>query len=137
MKSDHPVFIAEGNEALLDGLAAIISQEPGYRVAGTASTGHDLVHKASICTPEVFLLDIDLPLFNALQESKAIMSINSSLKVVILSNDCENSLVKRLLACGIKGCLRKTCDANELFFALKQVIGGKAYFSGIKTGDSS
>ena len=41
----------------------------------------------------------------------------------------ERSLIKRMKLLGIKGYLIKTCDSDELIFAINKVLKGSTYFS--------
>lgn len=130
MQDIHSIFIADSNEVLLDGLTTVVSQESTLRVIGTARNGKELLDKAARCSPEVYLVDFDLPDHNGIQISQALLRQKKTSRVILLTDNWENSLIKRIMASGVKGCLHKTCDADELIFAIHRVLDGKHYFSG-------
>lgn len=136
MANIHPIFIAESNEIILDGLTTILSLEPDLRIVGTARNDMELVEKSLSCSPEVFLLDYDLLFRNGSQLSKKMKIRASDAKIIMLTDHWEKSLIKRMMADGVMGCLRKTCDANELIFAINQVVNGKSYFSEFSIDDA-
>jgi two-component system, NarL family, response regulator DegU len=130
LHSTHSIFIADHNEALLDGLTKIISQEPAFKVVCTARNGMELMDKAARCAPEIFLVDFDLPQLNGLQVSQYLKNHRNPARIIMLTDHWESSLIKRIIALGVMGCLLKTCDADELIFAIHQVLAGKPYYPG-------
>ncbi|MBE0661403.1 MAG: response regulator transcription factor [Bacteroidales bacterium] len=130
MQGTHSIFIADHNAALLDGLANIISQEPAFKVIGTARSVKELMDKAACSAPEIFLVDSDLPQLNGDQISPYFLRRKKPVKIIMLTDHWEKSLIKRIIALGVMGCLLKTCDADELIFAIHQVLAGKTYYPG-------
>lgn len=126
----HTIFIADHNQELLDGLTNIIRQEPAFRVVGTALSVKELMDKVACRAPEIFLVDSDLPELNGLHISQYFTSSKYQAKMIMLTDHWENSLIKRIIALGVMGCLLKTCDADELILAIHQVLAGKAYYPG-------
>jgi len=130
MAGIHPIFIADSNQLLLDGLSSILSLEPTLQVIGTASHARELAEKTMRCSPEIILVDYDLYQMNVFQSGKQLVTREKNPCLIILTDHWENSLIRRIKAAGAMGCLRKTCDANELIYAIQQVLDGKSYFSG-------
>jgi two-component system, NarL family, response regulator DesR len=126
----HTIFIADHNQELLDGLTNIIRQEPVFRVVGTAMSVNELMDNAACRAPEIFLVDSDLPGLNDLHIAQYFLSRKYLAKMIMLTDHWENSLIKRLIAMGVMGCLLKTCDADELILAIHQVLAGKTYYPG-------
>lgn len=135
MKHTYPIFIADENEALLDGLVSIISQEQAFEVIGTARSRKELEAKALACSSNVFLLDMDLAYPDESGLPECISERTDGSKIIILTEHWEHSLIKRIMASGVKGCLRKSCDAIELIYAIHSVVGGKSYISGFHNAD--
>jgi len=130
LKEIYSIFVADSNPALLEGLVSIINQEPTFEVVGTASSKSELEAKVIASSASLFILDIDLAGMNGLAyPENAANQINVS-KTILLTEHWEHSLIKRIMASGVKGCLRKTCDASELIYAMNRVLDGNPYFSG-------
>lgn len=130
MNNIYSIFIADSNVALLEGLVSIISQEPAFEVAGTACSKAGLSMKASAPVPDLLLLDIDLTdsIDRGLPEN--LTGLMKAPKIILLTSHWENSLIKRILASGVMGCLKKSCDSAELIYAMNRVLEGHLYFSG-------
>lgn len=130
MKEIYSIFVADSSTALLEGLVSIINQEPTFEVVGTACSKSELEAKVYACTASLFLLDIDLAGKNGLDyPENGVNQIDAS-KTILLTDHWEHSLIKRIMASGVMGCLKKSCDANELIYAMNKVLEGNPYFSG-------
>lgn len=126
MKEIYSIFIADSNLALLEGLVSIINQEPTFEVVGTACNTAGLSIKAQSPLPDLILLDVDMTDLTG----SGLNGLIEESKIVLLTEHWEQSLIKRIMAKGVMGCLRKSCDAGELIYAMNTVLEGKPYFSG-------
>jgi DNA-binding NarL/FixJ family response regulator len=131
MKSTNKfaILLADDHEIMLDGLSAIINAEPTLQVIDVARNGSELVAKYEQLLADLCIVDLDMPVMNGLQASELLIKKHEDIKIIILTMHKENSILKRLKAMGIKGYVLKTCDSDELLFAIKQVLKGKTYFS--------
>lgn len=130
MKEIYSIFIADSNVALLEGLVSIISQEPTFEVVGTASNKSELSLKAPDPLPDLLLLDVDLTDLIGRGLPKDLNRLMEESKIILITEHWENSLIKRIKASGVMGCLKKSCDATELIYAMNRVLEGNPYFSG-------
>ena len=55
------LFIADDHHALQEGVRAIIEQQPGWKVCGTAATGREAVESARKLSPDIVVLDLVMP----------------------------------------------------------------------------
>jgi DNA-binding NarL/FixJ family response regulator len=129
VQSIHPVIIADTNKVLLDGLAIILGRDPAFRVVGTARNAKELLENAMHGQSIVYLIDYEMYQIEDLRILLLSGKVENGSGIIILTDHWEPSLVKRIMAAGVSGCLPKTCDANELMFAIHQVLTGKIYFS--------
>jgi len=132
LKEVFSIFIADTNVALLEGLVSIINQEPTFEVVGTASDKTGLTMKMPAPFPDLILLDVDITdlIGRRLPENQSRL-IEAS-KIILLTDHWEHSLFKRMKALGVMGCLKKSCDAAELIYAMNRVLEGNPYFSGFQ-----
>jgi DNA-binding NarL/FixJ family response regulator len=123
------VLLADDHEIMLDGLSAIINAEPTLQVIDVARNGSELVVKYEQLKPEICIVDLDMPIMNGLQASELLLKKYEGIKIIILTMHKENSIIKRIKCMGVKGYVLKTCDSDELLFAIKHVLKGKTYYS--------
>lgn len=135
MKSTCSILIADDHEVMLDGLKAIIQMQADLTVAGTASNGNELLIKAAQLKPDIFIIDLDMPVMDGIEASIKLLAAQADAKIIILTMHGESSLIKKLKAIGVKGYLNKTCDSDELVFAIRQVLKGKTFFADTATSE--
>jgi len=70
------IAIANNNTAATDILLAVVSSQPGYKIAWTASNGAEAVRNAAHDKPDLILMDLDLPVMGELQAIQVIMKEN-------------------------------------------------------------
>jgi YesN/AraC family two-component response regulator len=58
------VLVADDQDLIRAGLAALIDAAPDLRVVGQAASGQDAVRKAAELCPDVVLMDIRMPGLN-------------------------------------------------------------------------
>ncbi len=129
MKNSFSILIADDHEVMLDGLKAIINMQADLKVVGTASNGNELLVKNAETKPDLYLLDLDMPVMNGIETAKQLLSLRPDALIIILTMHKEASLIKKLKAIGVKGYVNKTADSDELIFAIRQVIKGKTFFA--------
>ena len=128
MDSSIRLLLADDHALVLNGLIAMLSQEPGFVIVATARDGSEAIEKLSQLGADIALLDIDMPEMTGLEATRLICKNFKDTKVVLLSMHAEPSLVRNAIDAGADGYVLKTADLEELTFALKQVAKGKPYF---------
>ena len=140
------ILLADDHTLVLNGLLAMLSQEPDFCIVGTARNGQEALDQLLETPADIALLDIDMPVMTGLEAARRISQNFKNTKVILLSMHAEPSLVKNAIESGANGYLLKTTDLEELQFALRQVAKGKSYFdsalliaqkSGLKLEESS
>lgn len=130
MEKKYNIILADDHEVVLDGLTAIINAEDNLRVVAAVRNGSDLVAKAPALQPDLCIIDLDMPEMNGLQASEILLKQRSDLKIIILTMHNEGSIIRKAKDLGIKGYLTKTCDSEELIFAIKKILKGQTYYTG-------
>ena len=135
--NEYKIILADDHEVLLDGLVAIINAEDNLRVAGTARNGNDLLNKVRLHQPDLCIVDLDMPVMNGLDASGLILKQYEDIRIIILTMHKESSLLKKIKDAGIHGYLLKTCDSEELIFAVNKVLKGQRYYTGLLFSEPS
>ena len=94
-----------------------------------AGDGREVVEKAERLKPDVVLMDMSLPVLNALEATRLIKKRSSRIKVLVLTLAPDEQDALRLLQAGASGCLLKEADADELTTAIQSVYRGSSYLS--------
>jgi len=123
------IIIVDDHLIFRQGLKSILSSQNVANVIGEASNGIDFIELMSHLTPDLVLMDIDMPHMNGFDTTvKAIEKI-PDLKIIALSMFSDEEYYYKMLDRGVKGFILKTCGINELENAIFNVMMGDTYFS--------
>lgn len=130
MENKARIIIADDHEVILDGLSALLNAEDNLKVIATAHNGKELLEKSAELDPDICIVDIDMPVIDGLQASEMLIHRQNDFKIIILTMHNEGSILRKAKELGIKGYLLKTCDSEELIFAINKILKGKTYYTG-------
>lgn len=123
------VLLADDHAIVRRGLSALLSADGHFRMVGQARTGREAVEMALTLLPDVILMDIAMPVLNELAATRQILAGNPEAKVVILSAHSDDEYIERMRSAGVAGFLEKQTSAEILTKAIREVTGGKIFFS--------
>ena len=78
----------------------VIGLTAGFEVAGEAETGEDAVEQAAAHTPDLVLMDINLPGINGIEATRRIRAAQPDVAVILLSTYSEADLPDDARECG-------------------------------------
>ena len=117
------VIIADDSDFVRDGMKIILDVDDDFLVLGTASNGKEAIELAKKETPDVFLMDIQMPYMDGIEATKIIVQENLG-KVLILTTFDDDELVRKALKNGAKGYLIKNHTPEHLKQMIKYVYYG-------------
>ena len=117
------VIIADDSDFVRDGMKIILDVDDEFDVIGCASNGKEAIELAEINAPDVFLMDIQMPVMDGIEATKYIVE-HSLGKVLILTTFDDDDLVKQALKNGAKGYLIKNHTPDHLKQMIKSVYHG-------------
>lgn len=117
---DHPMW----RDAVARDLA-----ESGFDVVATAGDGEQAVRRARAVTPDVLVLDLNLPAKPGVQVCKELVGFNPALRVLVLSASGEHADVLEAVKSGATGYLLKSASTEELVDAVRRTAVGDPVFT--------
>ncbi len=130
MSAPIRVALVEDNTPLREQLAALISGAPGFTCAGTFADGAAALKGMAALSPDVVLMDIQLPRMTGVECVARLKESLPDLKVVMLTAYDDSDLIFRALENGASGYLLKRTPPAELLRAIEDVQNGGAPMSG-------
>lgn len=118
--ADDHTLVAEGIEKLL---------EHDFQLCGRVADGRALVKAVEQHKPDIALVDIALPLLNGLDACRQIKKAAPEVKLLILTMHGEQYFVTEAFRAGVSGYMLKQSVAEELIFAIREVLKGRLYVS--------
>ncbi|WP_030909460.1 response regulator [Streptomyces sp. NRRL F-5126] len=117
---DHPMW----RDAVARDLA-----EAGFDVVATAGEGAQAVRRARATSPQVLVLDLNLPGLPGVQVCKELVGTLAGLRVLVLSASGEHADVLEAVKSGATGYLVKSASTAELIEAVRRTAVGEAVFT--------
>ncbi|MGF7072311.1 response regulator [Mucilaginibacter sp. 3215] len=122
------VIIADDHILFINGLHMLLQGEPDIEVVSVAANGKELLHLLHTQTPNLILLDINMPGMNGFDVLKRIKDYYPKIKVIMLSTYNEDHLIEKAKAEGASGYLFKNVERAELLQVMRSVAQGQLYF---------
>jgi DNA-binding NarL/FixJ family response regulator len=122
------VIIADDHTLFINGLCLLLQNEPDIEIMNIAANGKELLGLLHTNTPDLILLDINMPGINGFEALKRIKSFYPKIKVIMLSTYNEEHLIEKAKAGGANGYLFKNAEKSELLQVMRLVGQGQSCF---------
>ncbi len=119
------VLLAEDQSMVREALAALLGLEPDIEVVAQAARGDEVVDAVRAHTPDVALLDIEMPGATGLDVAAELSAQFPLLKVVILTTFGRPGYLRRAMESGASAFLVKDAPASQLAEAVRKVLAGE------------
>jgi DNA-binding NarL/FixJ family response regulator len=123
------VLIADDHVFYREGVRALLSNSPEITVIGEASSGDEVVVKATELIPDVILMDLKMPGINGIEATRKVVQQQSKIGVLVMTMFDDDDSVFAAMRAGARGYLLKDADKDELVRAIVAVERGEAIFS--------
>ncbi|MCD1260855.1 response regulator transcription factor [Paenibacillus athensensis] len=134
LKRNVRIIIADDHQLFREGVKRIINMEEDMEVIGECGDGIQVIELCNQITPDIVLMDINMPLENGVVATERLKLIFPDVKVIILSIHDDESYVFETLRKGASGYLLKDMEAESLINAIRSVVAGHAYIHPKVTG---
>ena len=121
------VMIADDHSLIREGLKQLLEFDGSIEIVGGASNGVECLEKLNESSPEVLLLDINMPEKNGIEVLKQMKEDQSPIKVLILTVHNEMEYLMKAVDIGVDGYILKDSESSELKKAIKSVRDGENY----------
>ncbi|WP_316786735.1 response regulator transcription factor [Pedobacter frigiditerrae] len=126
--ADLKIFIADDHQILIDGIISFFNELEGFEVIGYANDGINLLRDIAVKTPDIILLDLNMPKLDGISTLKKLKENYPNIKVIILSNYHQSQLIKETKSLGASGYILKNGSKSDLLTAIETAQSGKLYF---------
>lgn len=121
------IMIADDHSMIREGLKSLLELEGDIQVVAEVEDGVDCLEKLKICTPDVLLLDINMPRKNGLEVLQTLKSSKSKIKVLVLTVHNEVEYLMKAVDIGVDGYILKDSESAELKKAIFSIVEGENY----------
>jgi DNA-binding NarL/FixJ family response regulator len=127
-ESDAPIrtLLADDHAAVRQGVRQFLEADSGIHIIAEAADGTEALRLIREYTPEVAVLDIQMPGMTGIELTRVIRSERLPVGVLILTAFDDDPYVQAVLQAGANGYVLKTADAQDLIDAVKAVHEGRS-----------
>ena len=119
------ILIAEDQAMVRGALASLLSLEEDLEVVAEIARGDEVLAAARACSPDVALLDIEMPGANGLEVCEQLATALPALRVLIVTTFGRPGYLRRAMQGGAAGFLLKDAPAQELAEAIRRAVAGE------------
>jgi DNA-binding NarL/FixJ family response regulator len=124
----YKVILADDHQFLVEGLLSILKDEPSFEIVATAQNGFELIDAVLRHSPDLVILDMNMPGYDGLQCLDRIKADIPKTKVLVLTNYNQPELVSEVKKRKAEGYLIKNSSANELTEVILKILDGQTHF---------
>ena len=129
MDSKAKIVIVDDHEMFREGMKLLIETEGIGEVVAEAENGQQFLEMLGNHTPDLVIMDIEMPVMGGFEATTKALAIKSYLKILVLTLQGQKEDRNDLIRAGVMGFVLKSAGKQELEKAIKTVIAGKRYFS--------
>jgi DNA-binding NarL/FixJ family response regulator len=115
------VLLADDHSLVRQGMAEMLSTDPGMEVVAEAEDGREAVDLARKHRPDAVVLDVEMPVMSGQVALRKLLDLRPPPKVVIVTVFADESHVRELLALGASAYLSKNASMRDLISTVRSV----------------
>ena len=121
------ILLVDDHAVLRAGLRMLLDREEGLEAVGEAATAEDALRALPRLTPDVVVIDIEMPGMGGIEGAARIRERAPGVRILFLSMHDQARDVRRAFEAGADGYLLKTAADEDLVRAVRAVAAGERY----------
>ncbi|NJP05705.1 MAG: response regulator [Chloroflexaceae bacterium] len=122
------VLLVDDQPLFLEGLYNMLTTR-GITVVGTASNGHEALLQTRQFSPDIILMDVEMPVCNGLEATRHIKAEFPETHIVMLTVSAQDDYLFEAMKSGASGYLLKNMELSEFFSLLAGLQRGELALS--------
>lgn len=123
------VVLVDDHDLVRTGIKLILQDVSDFEVVKEAKSGEEAVAFCRKHTPDVVLMDVNMPGIGGLEATKQICRISEETKVICLSMQKDHPIPSQVMQLGASGFLTKDAEPSEVINAIYKVASGQKYLA--------
>lgn len=125
------IGLVDDNPALLSNIGHNLSVFEELRIDFTAINGADALEKLSKYSPDIILMDIEMPIMNGIEATREIKKRNPAQKIIMLTVLDRDDKIFEAIKAGASGYLLKDEKPTRILKSIEELMDGGAPMSPI------
>ena len=123
------ILIADDHSITRNGIKTFISVYDDLTLVGEAANGAEAIAMCDEVSPDVILMDINMPIIDGIEATVKIREKYPNIKIIALTSYVDKKLVKDILKAGAISYIIKNISPDELVKTIRDAYLGKTTFS--------
>ncbi|SHJ23246.1 two component transcriptional regulator, LuxR family [Arenibacter nanhaiticus] len=123
------ILVADNHPIIRMGVRQVLEPVSDIEVIADASTTTELFQQLETLTPDIILLEMDIPEINGIATLRKIKKEYPSIKVIIYSGQSEDVYALSTIRAGAFGYLSKASDVDYILSAIRKVSAGSMFIT--------
>jgi DNA-binding NarL/FixJ family response regulator len=123
------IAIADDHAIFRKGIVMVLDRYVDMKIMWEAEDGSALLKKIEKQTPDVLLMDINMPNIDGVEALPILKSTYPNLKIIFLSMFDSQEMVMRCVHNGANGFLSKNAEPGEIYNAIQDVVNDGYHFN--------
>lgn len=123
------VLLADDHTIVRAGLRNALEALPNLQIIGEVGNGRDLLESVNRLTPDLLVMDINMPDFEPVSAVQTLRATQPNLKILVVSAYDDEPYVVGLLKAGIDGYHLKDQSLSDLQLAAQRILAGERWIS--------
>jgi DNA-binding NarL/FixJ family response regulator len=129
MADEITIVLADDHPVVRKGLKLSIEEDAKMKVVAEAGDGEAALGLIKKLSPQLALLDIDMPKLGGLGVAKEVTRLGLKTKIIFLSFHKDEDFFREAIDIGGRGYLLKDSAMDEIVTAINTVVAGQVYMS--------
>jgi len=118
------VAVVDDHGVVRDGLAGVIAAQPDMEVVATAADGGAAVEVCRSTSPDVVLMDLELPVKDGIEATREILAHSPETAVLVLTSFSDRRRIVGALDAGAVGYSLKDASAEDVVRGIRSAAEG-------------
>jgi DNA-binding NarL/FixJ family response regulator len=125
MKMTIKIIVADDHPVVRSGLRALLSSQSDFEIVADAENGEDAAKLAFSLSPDLILMDLQMPILDGLGAIKLIRDKLPKANILVLTTYDTDADILPALQAGAIGYLLKDTPPEQLFQAIRSAASGE------------
>jgi two-component system, NarL family, response regulator LiaR len=123
------LVIADDHQLMVAAVRVALEDAADIEIVGEASSGHQLLPLVGRTSPDIVLLDLNMPGMDGLRCLELLRERHPNVKTIVLTGSDDRAAVDACFARGAVAFVQKTVDPGDLATVIRQALTGNVFYA--------